>query len=334
MKNATVALCFLLFAVVPVRAGGLTLQQVQSKIREQQQSIRSGEANQNSLQKFLEDNARAALRLQKQVRSLTAKVATLRREQIKLKKNLREARDKMNALRKDANQAALPILAVGEGGLLKVLFGRAGFGEIVLADLAMKQWFGLAAQQVRDFAAATSRAKKAQQSLDRKIVLVQSREKELQKQRSLLQARRKGTAKVLAGLRNKLSLYRQTLAGLQQEEARLRQLLKQKIRKGKVSMPAERTALAPVKIRRIRGFGHYRDQATGLKLESTGILYAAKPGTPILATAAGKVVFADWFRGYGWLVILAHDGGYFTLYAHCQELNVKENEQEIGRAHV
>jgi murein DD-endopeptidase MepM/ murein hydrolase activator NlpD len=47
-----------------------------------------------------------------------------------------------------------------------------------------------------------------------------------------------------------------------------------------------------------------------------GVDYAAKTGTPILATGDGKVAFKGRKGGYGRTVILSHGGKYTTLYAH------------------
>lgn len=47
-----------------------------------------------------------------------------------------------------------------------------------------------------------------------------------------------------------------------------------------------------------------------------GVDYAAKTGTPILATGDGKVAFKGTKGGYGRTVILSHIGKYTTLYAH------------------
>ncbi len=56
----------------------------------------------------------------------------------------------------------------------------------------------------------------------------------------------------------------------------------------------------------------------------TGIDYGARPGTPIFATAGGRVVFAGWQTGYGKLVIIKHPNGYRTYYGHCSRLDVKK----------
>ena len=47
-----------------------------------------------------------------------------------------------------------------------------------------------------------------------------------------------------------------------------------------------------------------------------GIDVSAKGGTPVLASADGKIVFNGRMRGYGNLIVMKHDNDYFTAYAH------------------
>lgn len=58
---------------------------------------------------------------------------------------------------------------------------------------------------------------------------------------------------------------------------------------------------------------------------SHGWLLAAEVGTPVQAIAHGRVVFADWLKGYGLIVILDHGGGYMSLYAYNDNLR-----REVG----
>lgn len=51
-----------------------------------------------------------------------------------------------------------------------------------------------------------------------------------------------------------------------------------------------------------------------------GVLISAPAGSQVNAVHGGRVVFADWLRGAGLLVILDHGGGYLTLYGHNQSL--------------
>ena len=54
----------------------------------------------------------------------------------------------------------------------------------------------------------------------------------------------------------------------------------------------------------------------------SGVDLAAKSGTPIACALSGKVVFAGWKNGYGYVVMVDHGKGYETLYAHCSKLSV------------
>ena len=55
-----------------------------------------------------------------------------------------------------------------------------------------------------------------------------------------------------------------------------------------------------------------------------GIDIAAPEGTPVLAAAAGTVIYAGEQPGYGAIVILRHEGGLVTLYAHNARILVDE----------
>jgi lipoprotein NlpD len=59
-----------------------------------------------------------------------------------------------------------------------------------------------------------------------------------------------------------------------------------------------------------------------------GIDIAGKAGQPVLASAAGKVVYAGTgLRGYGKLVIVKHNADFLSAYAHNKEILVKEGQQ-------
>lgn len=58
-----------------------------------------------------------------------------------------------------------------------------------------------------------------------------------------------------------------------------------------------------------------------------GVDLAAKPGDPVLAAAAGKVVYAGTgLRGYGKLVIIKHNLSFLSAYAHNSQILVKEGQ--------
>jgi lipoprotein NlpD len=59
-----------------------------------------------------------------------------------------------------------------------------------------------------------------------------------------------------------------------------------------------------------------------------GIDIAGKSGQPVVASAAGKVVYAgSGLRGYGKLIIVKHNSTFLSAYAHNREITVKEGQQ-------
>jgi murein DD-endopeptidase MepM/ murein hydrolase activator NlpD len=58
-----------------------------------------------------------------------------------------------------------------------------------------------------------------------------------------------------------------------------------------------------------------------------GIDIAAPEGSSVGAAAAGSVVYAGEQSGYGSIVILRHDGGLLTLYAHASAILVRQGER-------
>lgn len=70
----------------------------------------------------------------------------------------------------------------------------------------------------------------------------------------------------------------------------------------------------PVKGELIAKFGNKRGDGPSWK----GLFIKASEGAEIKAIAAGKVVFAEWLRGFGNMIILDHGGQYLSLYSNTQ----------------
>lgn len=56
------------------------------------------------------------------------------------------------------------------------------------------------------------------------------------------------------------------------------------------------------------------------KLKWSGVMIDAPEGEPVYAVHYGRVVFSDWLRGFGLLLIINHGEGYMSLYGHNQVL--------------
>ena len=51
-----------------------------------------------------------------------------------------------------------------------------------------------------------------------------------------------------------------------------------------------------------------------------GIEIKAQSGTEIKSVFKGKVIYADWFKGYGNIIIINHGEHYYSIYAHAEKL--------------
>lgn len=74
----------------------------------------------------------------------------------------------------------------------------------------------------------------------------------------------------------------------------------------------------PAKARIIAKFG---DRRAVSDLPWSGILMQAKEGTTIRAISAGEVVYADWLKGFGQMIIIDHGNQIMSLYAHNKRID-------------
>lgn len=138
---------------------------------------------------------------------------------------------------------------------------------------------------------------------------------------SVEQAREK-RKQALADWEQQIASADKRLGGLQQDVQQLQELTRKltevvvpptpsvafKSRKGKLPWP--------VKGRMVQRFGE--TMKGGVTLE--GIVIESHEGEDVRAVHGGEVVFADWLRGYGLMLIVDHGDGYMTLYGYNQSL--------------
>lgn len=73
-------------------------------------------------------------------------------------------------------------------------------------------------------------------------------------------------------------------------------------------------------------FGWRTHPILGTERFHSGIDFGADYGSLIYASDRGRVIYADWYGGYGNAVIIDHGNGITTLYGHCSELYVKDGD--------
>jgi murein DD-endopeptidase MepM/ murein hydrolase activator NlpD len=73
-------------------------------------------------------------------------------------------------------------------------------------------------------------------------------------------------------------------------------------------------------------FGYRIDPFTGMRSFHEGIDFPANVGTPIVAAASGKVVYAGYHAEYGKIIEIDHGNGLVSRYAHASQVFVKEGD--------
>jgi murein DD-endopeptidase MepM/ murein hydrolase activator NlpD len=84
------------------------------------------------------------------------------------------------------------------------------------------------------------------------------------------------------------------------------------------------------------GYGYRRDPFTGRRNLHEGLDIVAPYGTPVVAPAAGKVVYSGWKSNWGRVIEIDHGNGIRTFYAHLRSTSVDVGAtvtrgQQIGR---
>lgn len=76
----------------------------------------------------------------------------------------------------------------------------------------------------------------------------------------------------------------------------------------------------PVNGRIVSLFGRSTDNEFNVETFHTGIKVRAERGDPVQAVAGGRVLFSNWLKGFGNLIIVDHGNNYYTLYGHTEEV--------------
>src|SRR5207237_4853504 len=66
--------------------------------------------------------------------------------------------------------------------------------------------------------------------------------------------------------------------------------------------------------------GRYGAPRGASGIEAKGVFIRAPQGEPVRAVAGGQVVYADWMRGFGNLMIVDHGENYLSIYANADSL--------------
>ena len=155
-----------------------------------------------------------------------------------------------------------------------------------------------------------------------------------------LSAKRKNKELMLASVKQEKSSLTQMLKEMEEASNRLLEIIRQSEKgdlytgrgfaalKGSLPWPVEGKVIIP--------YGSQKDPQFNTPVFRSGTFIESSSGTLAKAVHEGKVVFAEWFKGYGQLVIINHGEGYHSLYGSLAEIfagvgDIIKEKQVIGK---
>ncbi len=146
---------------------------------------------------------------------------------------------------------------------------------------------------------------------------------------------RKKKNRLLASVRKDRDIFKKAVSEMTQSSAQVQSLIKTLEKKKK-----EQDSHLPLKFSKAKGklrwpndgkvvarFGRQKHPKFNETIFRKGIEITPAKGGEVRSVFEGTVVFADWFRGYGMMIMIDHGENYYSLYAHLAKLMVGVGDQ-------
>jgi len=299
------------------------LQNVKTEIKSLNQDVNKKTASKERLFKQLKQQSRAIsklnntlLKLKKTINTNTTELGTLEN---KVKKQNSIKSHQLDALGKQIRSAYFQ----GKPSFIKVLLNQHDPATLARGTQYFHYFHQARQQQLLAINELLSHLSQEQKQL----FSVQKKQQQLYKKQHAEQQKLQHKAKqrklTLKQLDADISSKKERLAQLHQQEKSLNNLIS---RLKKTTAQAQKPASFnkqhghhawPLKGKVLAHYGSARNIG---KLKWKGILISAKAGKDVNAAATGDIIFADWLRGFGLLVIIDHGKQYMTLYGNNETL--------------
>jgi septal ring factor EnvC (AmiA/AmiB activator) len=279
-------------------------------------------------------------KLQEQLRTAEIELGKLRRNVTDNQREiasgnveLTELEQRHNSLEKDRKQQqariALELKAawqIGREGQIKVLLNQENPDTVARTMGYYRYFFRARNTLLEQYRNTLLELQALGERIDNTLAQLDQHRRALTIQRSKLaraQANReKAVAKLSASIKDKGSQLKQKEGNRKKLESLLSAIEKAV---GKLELPSNYQPFNnargkmpwPLGGKPSNSFGRSRNEG---KMRWQGITIPAREGATVKAIHHGRVVYADWLRGSGLLLIIDHGDGYMSLYAHNQSL--------------
>jgi len=209
---------------------------------------------------------------------------------------------------------------------LKLLLNPQEMSKLARLNQYYVHFYALRANKIRELQAHLSNVKILQAKIKQKQSTIVELTKTLKDQQKELLANKTERATLLEAITNERKSAEEKLAHLQSQEQHLEQLFKAIQSKVSTTPTYIDPAQDFAKMKRRLSLPIKVEGATLAKLphmkksKAKKTYIQADAGTPVSAIFPGRVVFAEWLRGVGLLLIIDHGDGYMSLYGNNQKL--------------
>ncbi|WP_211826110.1 murein hydrolase activator EnvC family protein [Kistimonas asteriae] len=310
-------------AEAPAEDKSRQLEAVKADIKKLEKTLKGIRKERSSLERSLQTNEKAIGNLHREIRALEQR---LREGRAELKKFSSQRQGLMKE--KEAGLQALTVslrsaYVSGQDSPLKLLLNQED-PSAVTRLLTYQRYYSDAQQAVVDDLRNTiGRLATTEDSLATANQRLEDNHNQLASRRDRLTSSNRERQQLLAKLKREESGKGQRLNKLAQQQKELEQLIAA-ILDMEASASFDRPFTEargklpwPVKGRVKHRFGQHRADST---IPWNGLFIEVAQATTVKAPWHGQVIFADWLKGFGLLVILNHGNNYMTLYAHNQAL--------------
>lgn len=340
VKNRYYALLFsLIFGLssfsVFANDNNLRLQEIRSNISSLKQSIGSDRKRQQTLQTELRKTEIKIAELSRQQRSTVKKLKQQKQTQKKLLKEQKKLQEKHALQQGQLRQQVRAGYSAGQQQTLKLLLNQNDPAELSRTMTYYAYYTEAQSTAIKLTQKNISELNKTEKKLSQSTQRLQKLKQEQGRQQKSLTKNQTTRKTVLTNLNAGINSKEQRLIQLKEDEQALSQLIEDIRHRSTTKTQQSNLAQLKNKLKwptngaQKNHFGKTRNQV-GMKWQ--GITISGKEGQDIHSIAAGKVVYADWIRGYGLMLIIDHGHQYMSIYSHNQSLykdvgdQIKANE--------
>ncbi|QJD59523.1 peptidoglycan DD-metalloendopeptidase family protein [Pseudomonas sp. gcc21] len=321
--------------------GALALPALAQDSREAKAELKQTEQEIARLKKMLGELKQDMSGLERELKQSESEIGRLQEESEALEQQIEEGETRIDDLRGQAEalQVALQeqeqqiarqarsAYMAGQQDYLKLVLNQDDPARVARMMRYYEYVSRARMEEITTYNHTLAQIRQASAAIAREQAQLHENREQLAERQQAVEAERETRAELLASLKSESRTSEQQLKQRQSERAELAALIK-KLDEAITSIPTPAGSLPfadakgklplPVKGSIQSKFGSQRGDDARLKWD--GLVITAEAGTPVHAIHGGRVVFADWLRGSGLLLILDHGNGYLSLYGHNQTL--------------